>query len=159
MELLHHDILVIGGGLAGLRPAIEAKKMGRDTAIVSKVHPLRSHSVAAQGGINAPLGNAPGAAPDSWENHAFDTVKGSDYLADQDAVEVMCREAAERVIEMERWGTLFSRTEDGAIAQRPFGGAGFPRTAYAADRTGHHLLHTLYEQAIGLRLAFYEEWH
>ncbi len=159
MEILSHDILIIGGGLAGLRAAIEAKKAGRDVAILSKVHPLRSHSVAAQGGINAALGNAPAPVKDTWENHAFDTVKGSDYLADQDAVEVMCREGIERVIEMEHWGALFSRTEDGKIAQRPFGGAGFPRTAYAADRTGHNLLHTLYEQVTGLRLPVYEEWH
>ena len=159
MEILSHDILIIGGGLAGLRAAIEAKKVGRDVAILSKVHPLRSHSVAAQGGINAALGNAPAPIQDTWENHAFDTIKGSDYLADQDAVEVMCREGIERVIEMERWGTLFSRTEDGKIAQRPFGGAGFPRAAYAADRTGHNLLHTLYEQATGLHIPVYEEWY
>lgn len=159
MELLSHEILVIGGGLTGLRAAIEAKKAGRDVAILSKVHPLRSHSVAAQGGINAALGNAPAPIKDSWENHAFDTIKGSDYLADQDAVEVMCREGIERVIEMEHWGTLFSRTEDGKIAQRPFGGAGFPRACYAADRTGHNLLHVLYEQVIGLRIPVYEEWY
>jgi succinate dehydrogenase / fumarate reductase flavoprotein subunit len=159
MELLSHDILVVGGGLTGLRAAIEAKKAGRDVAILSKVHPLRSHSVAAQGGINAALGNAPAPIKDSWENHAFDTIKGSDYLADQDAVEVMCREGIERVIEMEHWGTLFSRTEDGKIAQRPFGGAGFPRTCYAADRTGHNLLHVLYEQVIGLQIPVYEEWY
>ena len=96
---------------------------------------------------------------DSWENHAFDTIKGSDYLADQDAVEVMCREGIERVIEMERWGTLFSRTEEGKIAQRPFGGAGFPRTCYATDRTGHNLLHTLYEQVMSLQITVYEEWY
>ena len=159
MELLAHDILIIGGGLAGLRAAIEAKKSGRDVASLSKVHPLRSHSVAAQGGINAALGNAPTPTKDTWENHAFDTIKGSDYLADQDAVEIMCREAMERVIEMEHWGTLFSRTEDGKIAQRPFGGAGFPRACYAADRTGHNLLHTLYEQVIGLQIPVYEEWY
>lgn len=159
MELISHDILVIGGGLAGLRAAIEAKKAGSDVAILSKVHPLRSHSVAAQGGINAALGNAPVPVKDSWKNHAFDTIKGSDYLADQDAVEVMCREGIERVIEMEHWGTLFSRTEDGKIAQRPFGGAGFPRACYAADRTGHNLLHVLYEQATGLRIPVYEEWY
>jgi succinate dehydrogenase / fumarate reductase flavoprotein subunit len=159
MELLSHDILIIGGGLAGLRAAVEAKISGRDVAILSKVHPLRSHSVAAQGGINAALGNAPAPAKDTWENHAFDTIKGSDYLADQDAVEVMCREAMERVIEMEHWGTLYSRNEDGKIAQRPFGGAGFPRTCYAADRTGHNLLHTLYEQVVGLRIPVYEEWY
>ncbi len=159
MEILSHDILIIGGGLAGLRAAIEAKKVCRDVAILSKVHPLRSHSVAAQGGINAVLGNTPAPIKDTWENHAFDTIKGSDYLADQDAVEVMCREGVERVIEMEHWGTLFSRTEDGKIAQRPFGGAGFPRAAYAADRTGHNLLHALYEQVIGLQIPVYEEWY
>lgn len=158
MELLSHDILIIGGGLAGLRAAIEAKKAGRDVAILSKVHPLRSHSVAAQGGINAALGNAPAPVKDTWENHAFDTIKGSDYLADQDAVELMCREGVASVIEMEHWGTLFSRTEDGKIAQRPFGGAGFPRAAYAADRTGHNLLHVLYEQVTGLQIPVYEEW-
>ena len=158
MEVISHDILIIGGGLAGLRAAIEAKKPGRDVAILSKVHPLRSHSVAAQGGINAALGNAPAPIKDTWENHAFDTIKGSDYLADQDTVEVMCREAMERVIEMEHWGTLFSRTEEGKVAQRPFGGAGFPRACYAADRTGHSLLHTLYEQVIGLQIPVYEEW-
>ncbi|MGB7574574.1 MAG: FAD-dependent oxidoreductase [Thermodesulfobacteriota bacterium] len=159
MELLSHDILIVGGGLAGLRAAIEAKKSGRDVAILSKVHPLRSHSVAAQGGINAALENAPTPTKDTWENHAFDTIKGSDYLADQDAVEIMCRGAMERVIEMEHWGTLFSRTEDGKIAQRPFGGAGFPRACYAADRTGHNLLHTLYEQVICLQIPVYEEWY
>jgi succinate dehydrogenase / fumarate reductase flavoprotein subunit len=158
MELLSHDILIVGGGLAGLRAAIEAKISGRDVAILSKVHPLRSHSVAAQGGINAALGNAPTPVKDTWENHAFDTIKGSDYLADQDAVEIMCREAPERVIEMEHWGTLYSRNEDGKIAQRPFGGAGFPRTCYAADRTGHNLLHTLYEQVVGLEIPVHEEW-
>jgi succinate dehydrogenase / fumarate reductase flavoprotein subunit len=159
MQFLSHDILIIGGGLAGLRAAIEAKKAGRDVAILSKVHPLRSHSVAAQGGINAALGNAPAPVKDTWENHAFDTIKGSDYLADQDTVELMCREGIERVIEMEHWGTLFSRTEDGKIAQRPFGGAGFPRAAYAADRTGHNLLHVLYEQVTGLQIPVYEEWY
>ena len=159
MELLSHDVLVVGGGLAGLRAAIEAQTAGRDVAILSKVHPLRSHSVAAQGGINAALGNTPAPVKDSWQNHAFDTIKGSDYLSDQEAVEVMCREGIERVIEMEHWGTLFSRDENGKIAQRPFGGAGFPRACYAADRTGHNLLHTLYEQVTGLRIPVYEEWH
>ncbi len=159
MELISHDIIVVGGGLTGLRAALEAKKAGRDVAVLSKVHPLRSHSVAAQGGINAALGNAPTPVRDTWENHAFDTIKGSDYLADQDAVEVLCQEGIERVIEMEHWGTLFSRTEDGKIAQRPFGGADFPRTCYAADRTGHSLLHVLYEQLRGLQIPVYEEWH
>jgi succinate dehydrogenase / fumarate reductase flavoprotein subunit len=159
MEILSHNMLVVGGGLTGLRAAIEAKQAGCDVAVLSKVHPLRSHSVAAQGGINAALGNASTPVKDRWENHAFDTIKGSDYLADQDAVEVMCREGIERIIEMEHWGTLFSRMEDGRIAQRPFGGAGFPRTCYAADRTGHNLLHVLYEQVMGLRIPIYEEWY
>ena len=158
MDILSHDVLVIGGGLAGLRAALEVKGAGLDVAILSKVHPLRSHSVAAQGGINAALANAATPVKDTWERHAFDTIKGSDYLADQDAVEVMCQEAIDRVIEMERWGTLFSRTAEGKIAQRPFGGAGFPRTCYAADRTGHNLLHTLYEQVVGSQIPVYEEW-
>jgi len=148
-----HDIIVIGGGLAGLRAALEAHKNGADVAVISKVHPIRSHSVAAQGGVNASLG-----IDDSWEAHALDTVKGSDYLADQDAVEVLCREAPERVLEMENWGTLFSRTPDGKIAQRPFGGAGFPRTCYAGDRTGHNLLHTLHEQILRAGIKVYQEW-
>jgi succinate dehydrogenase / fumarate reductase flavoprotein subunit len=159
VDVLSHDVMVIGGGLAGLRAALEVKKAGREVAILSKVHPLRSHSVAAQGGINAALSHAPVPVRDSWERHAFDTIKGSDYLADQDAVEIICQEAIERVIEMEHWGTLFSRTEDGKIAQRPFGGADFPRTCYAADRTGHNLLHALYEQVAALKIPVYEEWY
>jgi len=148
--MFKHDIIIVGGGLAGLRAALAA--MPADIAVISKVHPLRSHSVAAQGGINAALGSE-----DRWEDHAFDTIKGSDYLADQDAVEVLCKDAPQRVMEMESWGTLFSRTEEGKIAQRPFGGAGFPRTAYAEDRTGHHLLNTMYEQALRQGVKFYEE--
>jgi succinate dehydrogenase / fumarate reductase flavoprotein subunit len=153
-----HDVLIIGGGLTGLRAAVELISTGADVALVCKVHPLRSHSVAAQGGINAALGNAKGGEDDTWERHAFDTVKGADYLADQDAVEVMCREAPGTVVELEHMGTVFSRLEDGRIAQRPFGGAGFPRTCYAADRTGHNLLHTLYEQAMAHNLTVYEEF-
>ncbi len=148
--MFRHDIIIVGGGLAGLRAALAAKPA--DVAVISKVHPLRSHSVSAQGGINVAL-----AKNDRWEDHAFDTIKGSDYLADQDAVEVLCREAPERVIEMEHWGTLFSRV-GGRIAQRPFGGAGYPRTAYAEDRTGHHLLHTMYEQALKNDIKVYSEW-
>lgn len=148
----NHDVLVVGAGLSGLRVAIElADKF--DVAIVTKVHPLRSHSVAAQGGINASLGE-----DDSWESHAFDTVKGSDYLADQDVVEVLAKDAPRAVIENERWGTAFSRTDDGKIAQRPFGGAAFPRTCYAADRTGHNLLHTTFEQALKRGIKVYQEW-
>jgi succinate dehydrogenase / fumarate reductase flavoprotein subunit len=151
--MITHDIIVIGGGLAGLRTALAAHVKGADVAVISKVHPIRSHSVAAQGGINASLGS-----DDSWEAHALDTVKGSDYLADQDAVEVLCREAPKRVLEMEHWGTLFSRTPDGRIAQRPFGGAGFARTCYAGDRTGHNLLHTLHEQVLKAGIKVYREW-
>jgi succinate dehydrogenase / fumarate reductase flavoprotein subunit len=153
-----HDLVIVGGGLTGLRAALQAARGGLDVAVVSKVHPLRSHSVAAQGGINAALGNAVGGEDDTWEKHAFDTVKGSDYLADQDAVEIMCREAPISVVELEHMGSVFSRTEDGRIAQRPFGGAGFPRTCYAADRTGRNLLHTLYEQLTAVEITYYDEY-
>ncbi len=149
--MFRHDVIIVGGGLAGLRAALAVR--GADVAVISRVHPLRSHSVAAQGGINAALSKT-----DRWEDHAFDTIKGSDYLADQDAVALLCQDAPERVIEMEQWGTLFSRTDEGMIAQRPFGGAGYPRTAYAEDRTGHALLHTMYEQALKNGIKFYEEW-
>jgi succinate dehydrogenase / fumarate reductase, flavoprotein subunit len=156
-NIYRHDVLVIGGGLAGLRAAIEAHDCGADTAVVSKVYPLRSHSVAAQGGINAALGNSPRSKDDSWKDHAFDTIKGSVFLADQDAVEILCREASGAVIELEHWGTVFSRDEEGKLAQRPFGGAGVPRTCYAADRTGHNLLNTLFEQANARGVSFYNE--
>jgi len=163
--MIYHDAIVVGGGLAGLRAAIELNRHNIKVAVISKVHPIRSHSVAAQGGINAPLGNHPRGVYDTWEKHAFDTVKGSDYLADQDAVIRMTKEAAERIYEMEHWGCPFSRTTEGKIAQRPFGGAGFPRTCYAADKTGHALLHTLYQQAVRFKqsaerneITIYEEW-
>lgn len=161
VESIHvQDVLIVGGGLTGLRAAIEVADAGFDAAVVSKVHPLRSHSVAAQGGMNASLANVPGedGASDTWEMHSYDTVKGSDYLADQDAVELMCREAVKTVIELEHMGTVWSRLEDGKIAQRPFGGAGFPRTCYAADRTGHNALNTLYEQAIDRDITIYDEF-
>jgi succinate dehydrogenase / fumarate reductase flavoprotein subunit len=157
-QIHEHDVLIIGGGLAGLRAAFETANAGLDVAIISKVHPLRSHSVAAQGGINAALNNVLGSEVDSWEAHAFDTVKGSDYLADQDAVEILCRNAPQIVIEMEHLGTVFSRIPDGRIAQRPFGGEMFPRACYAADRTGHNMLHTLYEQISSRDVTFYEEY-
>jgi succinate dehydrogenase / fumarate reductase flavoprotein subunit len=151
--LIKHDVVIMGAGLGGLRAAIEAKAKGADVAVLSKLHPVRSHSDQAQGGINAALGEN-----DSWEKHAFDTVKGSDYLADQDAVEILCRDAPRAVIELEHWGSLFSRTQSGRLAQRPFGGAGFPRTCFAADKTGHVLQTTIYEQARKSDVQFYDEW-
>jgi len=157
-ESRRHDVLIIGGGLAGLRAAVAAQAAGADVAVLSKVYPIRSHSGAAQGGVNAALGNHPAGHDDTWEHHAFDTIKGADYLADQPRAEILAREAPERVLEMEHWGTYFSRFSDGSIAQRPFGGAGFPRTCYAADRTGHQMLHTLYQRAIKRQIPFYDEW-
>jgi succinate dehydrogenase / fumarate reductase flavoprotein subunit len=150
-----HDVLVVGAGCAGMRAAIEAFDAGADVAIISKLHPTRSHSGAAEGGINAALGNA---SEDDPETHAFDTVKGSDYLGDQDAIEILCDEAPGDVYQLENWGAVFSRTEDGRIAQRPFGAAGAPRTAYAADITGHVLLQVLYEQLVKRDIAVYEEF-
>ena len=155
--MIKHDILIIGGGLAGLSAALHTNPELK-TAVISKVHPLRSHSVAAQGGINAALGGHPEGADDSAERHAFDTIKGSDYLADQDAAELMCREAVPAMYELEHLGVPFSRFPGCVIAQRPFGGAGFPRTCYAADRTGMVLLHTVYEQCIRKNVKFYNEW-
>jgi len=156
----HHDVLIIGAGLTGLRAALRISDAGLNGAVVSKVHPLRSHSVAAQGGMNAALGNVKGedGATDSWKSHARDTVAGSDYLADQDAVERMCRQAPTAVMELEHMGMVWSRLDNGKIAQRPFGGAGFPRTCYAADRTGHNALHTLYEHVSEREIPVYEEF-
>jgi succinate dehydrogenase / fumarate reductase flavoprotein subunit len=138
-----------------MRAAIEAHDAGADVALISKIHPVRSHSGAAEGGINAALGNA---SDDDPEKHAFDTVKGSDYLGDQDAIEILCSEAPDDVYQLEHWGAVFSRTEEGRIAQRPFGAAGEPRTAYAADITGHVLVHVLYEQVMKRDLKVYEEF-
>jgi succinate dehydrogenase / fumarate reductase flavoprotein subunit len=138
-----------------MRAAIAAHDAGADVAVVSKLHPTRSHSGAAEGGINAALGNA---SEDDPETHAYDTVKGSDYLGDQDAIQILCDEAPDDVYELEHWGAVFSRTEDGRIAQRPFGAAGAPRTAYAADITGHVLLQVLYEQLVKRDILVYEEY-
>jgi succinate dehydrogenase / fumarate reductase flavoprotein subunit len=138
-----------------MRAAIEAFDIGADVAVVSKLHPVRSHSGAAEGGINAALGNA---SEDSPDEHAYDTVKGSDYLGDQDAIEVLCNEAPGDVYQLENWGAVFSRTAEGKIAQRPFGAAGEPRTAYAADITGHVLVQVLYEQVMKRDLNVYEEY-
>jgi succinate dehydrogenase / fumarate reductase flavoprotein subunit len=150
-----HEVVVVGAGLAGMRAAIEAFDAGADVAMLTKIHPVRSHSGAAEGGINAALGNA---SEDDPEKHAFDTVKGSDYLGDQDAIEILCQEAPGDVYQLEHWGAVFSRTPDGRIAQRPFGAAGEPRTAYAADITGHVLVHVLYEQVLKRDIRTYEEY-
>ncbi|MGH2956255.1 MAG: FAD-binding protein [Solirubrobacterales bacterium] len=136
-----HDVLVIGAGLAGQRAALAAAEQGVSVGIISKVHPVRSHSNAAQGGINAAL-----QEDDTWESHAFDTVKGSDYLADQDAVEIMCREAPEELLHLEHLGVTFHRNEEGKLGTRAFGGASAARTYYVADITGQAIMHVLYEQ-------------
>ena len=154
--MLAYDIVIVGAGGGGLYAALEtSRKKGLKVAVLSKVYPTRSHTGAAQGGINAALGNV---APDSPEKHAYDTVKGSDFLADQDAVELMCEMAPKVIREMEHMGLPFSRLPDGRIAQRPFGGASFPRTCYAADKTGHVMLQTLYEQCLRFGVEFLNEW-
>ena len=136
-----HDVLVIGAGLAGQRAALAAAEAGVSVGIVSKVHPVRSHSNAAQGGINAALHEG-----DTWESHAFDTIKGSDYLGDQDAIEIMCREAPEEILHLEHLGVPFHRNEEGKLGTRAFGGASAARTYYVADITGQAIMHVLYEQ-------------
>ena len=150
-----HDVLIIGAGLAGQRAALSAAEAGASVAIVSKVHPVRSHSVAAAGGINAALN-----PEDSWESHAFDTVKGSDYLGDQDAIEIMCREAPGELLWLEHAGVTFHRDATGHLGTRAFGGASAARTYYVADITGHALLHVLYEQLMkhSEQVDSYEEW-
>ncbi len=150
-----HDVLIIGAGLAGQRAALAAADAGASVAIVSKVHPVRSHSVAAAGGINAALN-----PEDSWESHAFDTVKGSDYLGDQDAIEVMCREAPEEILHLEHMGVTFHRSPTGTLGTRAFGGASQARTYYVADITGQAILHVLYEQLMRYheRVDRFEEW-
>jgi succinate dehydrogenase / fumarate reductase flavoprotein subunit len=150
-----HDVLVVGAGCAGMRAAIAAFDAGADVAMISKLHPTRSHSGAAEGGINAALGNA---ADDSPETHAYDTVKGSDYLGDQDSIEVFTREAPGDIYQLEHWGAFFSRQDDGRLAQRPVGAAGSPRTFFAADITGHVLIQVLYEQVCKRDIKVYEEF-
>src|SRR3954452_16330928 len=150
-----HDVLVIGAGLAGQRAALAAAEAGVSVGIISKVHPVRSHSNAAQGGINAAL-----AADDSLESHAFDTIKGSDYLADQDAVEIMCRERPNEVLHLEHLVVTFHRDETGHLGTRAFGGASKARTFYVADITGQAIMHVLYEQLMKYSelISRYEEW-
>ncbi|MBK7915401.1 MAG: FAD-binding protein [Chloroflexi bacterium] len=176
-KTITHDVVIVGAGLAGSWAAMAASKQGvRDIGILSKLHPLRSHSGAAQGGIAAALNNVRPVAgtgprgpleavpagedlPDSWELHMFDTIKGSDWLGDQDAIEMMVKEAPEIIYEYERMGCVFSRLADGRIAQRRFGGHSVPRANYAADFTGHVLLHTIHEQALKQGVTFYSEWY
>ena len=150
-----YDVLIIGAGLAGQRAALAAAQKGASVAIMSKVHPVRSHSVAAAGGINAAVNPA-----DDWRSHAYDTVKGSDFLGDQDAIEIMCREAPLEVMHLEHIGVTFHRNEKGEIDLRAFGGASMKRTAYVADITGQALLHVLYEQMMKFHEVIdrYEEW-
>src|SRR5438270_4433310 len=156
-----YDAVIVGAGGAGLMAALQSSKLG-NVAVLSKLYPARSHTGAAQGGIGAALGNM---EEDHWEWHMYDTVKGGDYLVDQDAAEVMCREAVDTIIELEHMGLPFSRTPDGHIAQRRFGGhtrnygaAPVMRSCYAADRTGHMILQTLYQQGIKNEVQFYNEF-
>jgi succinate dehydrogenase / fumarate reductase, flavoprotein subunit len=149
-----HDVLIIGAGLAGQRAALAAAQQGASVAILSKVHPVRSHSVAAAGGINAAIDVA-----DDWRSHAYDTVKGSDYLGDQDAIEIMCSEAPSEVMHLEHIGVTFHRNQGGELDLRAFGGASMKRTAYVADITGQAILHVLYEQLMKHQgISRYEEW-
>src|SRR4030081_2534038 len=150
-----HDVLIIGAGLAGQRAALAAAQAGASVAIMSKVRPVRSHSVAAAGGINAAISPA-----DDWRSHAYDTVKGSDFLGDQDAIEIMCSEAPHEVMHLEHIGVTFHRNDKGEMDLRAFGGASMKRTAYVADITGQAMLHVLYEQLMKHHEAvdFFEEW-
>jgi len=154
VKIYEYDVVIVGAGLAGLAAARELTAAGKKTAVITKLHPLRSHSGAAQGGINAALGKN-----DSTELHEFDTVKGSDYLADQDCVELMCKKAPETIRWAERMGALFSRDDEGNIAIRPFGGQSQPRACYAKDRTGLTLLQTIYEQAHRAGIEVFDEWY
>lgn len=151
--MLNHEVVVVGAGLAGMRAALEVAK-GADVAVLTKVYPPRSHSGAAQGGINVVL-----HPDDSIESHIFDTVKGSDYLGDQDAIETLCREAPRDIYELEHMGVNFTRAATGKLAQRELAGASFPRACYAADLTGHKLLHLLYEQLLKSSIPVYNEWY
>ena len=152
------DVLIVGAGGAGLYSALEAAKNAKDlkVGVLTKVHPTRSHTGAAQGGINAALSNID--PMDTTEAHAFDTIKGSDYLADQKASQFLCEKAPEIIRELEHMGTPFSRLNNGKIAQRPFGGASYDRTCFSADKMGHVMLHTLFEQCLRYDVEFMNEW-
>ena len=152
--MLEHDVLIIGAGLAGMRAALAAHDSGANTGIISKVYPVRSHSNAAQGGINAALVDR----GDSWEEHAYDTVKGSDFLGDQDAIELMCKVAGEELISLEHMGVIFNRDDEGRLGTRAFGGQRKARTFFVADFTGQAMLHVLYEQLVKSEIKSYEEW-
>ena len=148
-----HQVIIIGGGLAGMRAAQKAQEMGADVAMISKIYPTRSHSAAAQGGVQAAV-----SEDDSWESHAYDTVKGSDYLGDQDAIEILCSEAPGDIYALERMGVIFNRTPEGKIDARAFGGTSVKRTCYIADQTGQVLLHVMWEQLLKSGLTTYSEW-
>ena len=152
--MLEHDVLVIGAGLAGMRAAIAAQAGGANTAIISKVHPVRSHSNAAQGGINAALTDR----GDDWEEHAYDTIKGSDFLGDQDAIEIMCQVAGKSLIDMEHMGVTFNRDDEGKLGTRAFGGQRRARTFFVGDFTGQAMLHVMFEQLVKSGIRSYEEW-
>jgi succinate dehydrogenase / fumarate reductase flavoprotein subunit len=156
MDKITHDIVIVGAGIAGLRAAIAAAEVSNklDIAVISKLHPIRSHSVCAQGGTAAVM-----REKDSFELHAWDTVKGSDFLADQDVVEFFVRQAPKEIVLTDHWGLPWSRTAEGKINQRPFGGHSFPRACFAADMTGFHEMHTLYGKATSYsNVKFYDEW-
>jgi succinate dehydrogenase / fumarate reductase flavoprotein subunit len=156
MEILTHDVVIVGAGIAGLRASVSAAEVSEkvDVAVISKLHPIRSHSVCAQGGTAAVLRDG-----DSYDLHAWDTVKGADFLADQDAVEFFVRHAPKEIIALEHWGLPWSRNSDGKMEQRPFGGHSFPRACFAADMTGFHEMHTLYGKATSHKnIKFYDEW-
>ena len=152
--MLEHDVVIVGAGLAGMRAALAAHQEGANVAMVTKVHPVRSHSNAAQGGINAALTDR----GDDWEDHAFSTVKGSDWLGDQDAIEIMAQEAGAAVIELEHMGVIFNRDEEGRLGTRRFGGQERARTFFVADITGQAMLQVLYEQVMKAGIQVYEEW-
>ena len=151
--MLKHDVVIVGAGLAGLRAAVELRKKGIDVVIVSKVYPTRSHSGAAQGGVNAAFDEN-----DSWESHFFDTVKGSDYLGDQDAIEILTSEAPGNILELQSMGVVFNRNDKGGIAQRPFGGQSFPRSCYYADAVGHMMLHGLFDNVLKYKTKILYEY-